>query len=150
MTSHHTLLKQYAYAKKEIINASMAFDERSLEPTFTIVVGLPGESHALDMARSMGLPPEVITQTEQLLGGEQLKLSAIIKDLEGRRIALEEGARMLERRRLFAEERGRRCQRSCPQPGARPDQGASFQPERFTREKRKEIEPDVWPAERCP
>ncbi|HPY10972.1 MAG TPA: Smr/MutS family protein [Sphaerochaeta sp.] len=143
VTSHHTLLKQYAYAKKEIINASMAFDERSLEPTFTIVVGLPGESHALDMARSMGLPPEVITQTEQLLGGEQLKLSAIIKDLEGRRIALEEGARSLERRRLLLQNEVKavqlkelRLNQELAQIKGR--QLSSL--ERFTREKRKEIE----------
>ncbi len=143
VTSHHTLLKQYAYAKKEIINASMAFDERSLEPTFTIVVGLPGESHALDMARSMGLPSQVITQAEQLLGSEQLKLSAIIRDLEGRRIALEEGAKKLEKRRLSLQGEVKAVQLKelrLNQELARIKEGQLSSLERFTRQKRKEIE----------
>ncbi|MCK9547109.1 MAG: Smr/MutS family protein [Sphaerochaeta sp.] len=143
VTSHHTLLKQYAYAKKEIINASMAFDDRSLEPTFTIVVGLPGESHGLDMARSMGLPPGVITQAEELLGSEQLKLSAIIKDLEGRRIALEEAARRVEKRRLMVQAEVRAVQLKelrLNQELALLKANQLTSLERFTREKRRELE----------
>ncbi|HPZ15608.1 MAG TPA: Smr/MutS family protein [Sphaerochaeta sp.] len=143
VTSHHSLLKQYAYAKKEIINASMAFDERSLEPTFTIVVGLSGESHGLDMARSMGLPPSVIAQAETLLGSEQLQLSAIIKDLEGRRIALEEEGKRLERRRiaLHGEIKGVQLKElRLNQQLAQLKAGQLTSLERFTREKRRELE----------
>ncbi|MDY0304480.1 MAG: Smr/MutS family protein, partial [Sphaerochaeta sp.] len=143
VTSHHSLLKQYAYAKKEIINASMAFDERSLEPTFTIVVGLSGESHGLDMARSMGLPLSVIAQAETLLGSEQLQLSAIIKDLEGRRIALEEEGKRLERRRiaLHGEIKGVQLKElRLNQQLAQLKAGQLTSLERFTREKRRELE----------
>lgn len=143
VTSHHSLLKQYAYAKKEIINASMAFDEQSLEPTFTIVVGLSGESHGLDMARSMGLPKKVIAQAEQLLGGEQLKLSAIIKDLEGRRVALEERDRRLEKRRLSLQAEVKAVQLKelrLNQQLLQLKQGQVTSLERFVREQRRSLE----------
>jgi DNA mismatch repair protein MutS2 len=143
VTSHHTHLKQFAYAKREVINASMAFDEASLEPTFTIVVGLPGESHGLDMARQMGLPKEVIGRTETLLGSEQMKLSAIIKDLESKRLNLEKSERaLIDRRRALQQEvkevQLRELRLKQEQASLKRGQLTSL--ERFTRQKRSELE----------
>ncbi len=89
MTSHHGVLKQFAYAKKEVINASMEFNEHSHMPTFRVIQGLPGESHAIDTARYMKLPEEVISRAEQYLGSEAVQIASIIKDLEEKRKELE-------------------------------------------------------------
>jgi DNA mismatch repair protein MutS2 len=89
VTSHHGVLKQFAYAKKEVINASMEFNEHSHMPTFRVIQGLPGESHAIDTARYMKLPEEVISRAEQYLGSEAVQIASIIKDLEEKRKELE-------------------------------------------------------------
>jgi DNA mismatch repair protein MutS2 len=85
VTSHHSVLKQYAYAHAQVLNASMEFDGKTHEPTFRVISGLPGESHAIDTARRMGLPDTVISQAEAYLGSEVVEISAIIRGLEERR-----------------------------------------------------------------
>ncbi len=82
VTSHHMALKQFAYTHESLINASMEFDETTHQPTFRIISGLPGESHAIDTARRMKLPAQVIVKAEGYLGEENLKASEIIKRLE--------------------------------------------------------------------
>lgn len=82
VTSHHTALKQFAYTHRALINASMEFDETTHTPTFRIISGLPGDSHAIDTARRMELPAEVISKAETYLGEQNLKASEIIKRLE--------------------------------------------------------------------
>lgn len=103
VTSHHSVLKQYAYAHKQVLNASMEFNNANHEPTFKVISGVPGDSHALDTARRMNLPDSVITAAEGYLGSEALEISSIIKALEERReeaekreAAMEERSRMLQ------------------------------------------------------
>ncbi len=90
VTSHHGVLKQFAYAKREVINASMEFNEHSHLPTFRVIQGLPGESHAIDTARFMKLPREVVERAEAYLGSEAIQIASIIKDLEDKRKNLEQ------------------------------------------------------------
>lgn len=85
VTSHHSVLKQYAYAQEQLINASMEFDSKTHEPTFRIIAGLPGESHALDTARRMRLPSQVLDQATRYIGSEMVEISSIIKGLEEKR-----------------------------------------------------------------
>ncbi len=89
VTSHHGVLKQFAYAKKEVINASMEFNEASHLPTFRVIQGLPGESHAIDTAKAMKLPKEVVEKAEEYLGSEAVQIGSIIQDLEAKRRDLE-------------------------------------------------------------
>lgn len=96
ISSHHSVLKQYAYAHADALNVSMEFDRQSGESTFRIIEGLPGESHALESARRMQLPPEVIRQAEQYLGSEQLEISNIIRELEEQRRIAHERKKALE------------------------------------------------------
>lgn len=98
VTSHHGVLKQFAYAKKEVINASMEFNEHSHMPTFRVIQGLPGESHAIDTARYMKLPEEVISRAEQYLGSEAVQIASIIKDLEEKRKELEKQEEKTQKR----------------------------------------------------
>jgi len=82
ITSHHTLLKQYAYAHPHVLNASMEFDEKTHNPTFKVISGLPGDSHAIDTARRMGLPETLLKTAESHIGSQNMKVSAIISSLE--------------------------------------------------------------------
>lgn len=84
-TSHHGVLKQFAYANDNVLNASMEFDEKTLEPTFRVISGLPGESHAIDTAIRMHLPKSVTNSARKYMGKEAVKISSIIKGLEIKR-----------------------------------------------------------------
>lgn len=97
-TSHHGVLKQYAYGSDIVQNASMEFDEKTLEPTFKVIEGLPGESHAIDTARRMRLPKVVTVSAQKYMGQEAMKISSIIRNLETLRREAESHKTELERR----------------------------------------------------
>ncbi|MBR2282176.1 MAG: endonuclease MutS2, partial [Spirochaetales bacterium] len=97
-TSHHGVLKQYAYGSDMVQNASMEFDEKTLEPTFRVIEGLPGESHAIDTARRMRLPKAVTISAQKYMGQEAMKISSIIRNLETLRREAEAHKAELERR----------------------------------------------------
>ncbi len=82
ITSHHSVLKQYAYAAKGIINASMEFDERNNIPTYRVISGLPGESYAIETAERMKMPKIITHTAKSYLSDETVKISTIIKGLE--------------------------------------------------------------------
>jgi DNA mismatch repair protein MutS2 len=103
VTSHHSVLKQYAYAHAEVLNASMEFDNETHEPTFKVINGIPGDSHALDTARRMNLPAEVMVAATQYLGAEKVEISSIIKALEQRRKEADEREQALEKRALLLQ-----------------------------------------------
>jgi len=81
-TSHHGLLKNYGYTREHVSNASMEFDTVHHTPTYRIVFGMPGESHALEIAKLSGLSKDVIQQAENYLHSEQHDVSSMIKELE--------------------------------------------------------------------
>lgn len=95
VTSHHGLLKEYAYSQANIMNAAMEFDEASGKPTFTIIPNVIGQSHALATAQAMGLPKEVLLSAEELLGSDRLEISTVLKRLEEERRLVEERSKAL-------------------------------------------------------
>jgi DNA mismatch repair protein MutS2 len=89
ITSHLASLKHKAYISDEMLNASMEFDESSHMPTFRVVCGLPGDSHAIDTAIRMKLPQVVIKSAKKYLGDEQFQIGEIVKRLENERLQVE-------------------------------------------------------------
>jgi DNA mismatch repair protein MutS2 len=108
VTTHQGALKNYGYTRPGVENASVEFDGATLTPTYRVVMGLPGESRALDIARRRGLPDSIVEGARQYLEGEQADLSALIAELKARRQELEKARSeaAAEERRL-AEERRR-------------------------------------------
>ena len=76
----------------------MEFDEKTLEPTFRVIEGLPGESHAIDTAKRMRLPKSVTYSAQRYMGQEAMKISSIIRNLETLRREAESHKAELERR----------------------------------------------------
>jgi len=89
ITSHLDSLKHRAYVSPFMLNSSMEFDENSHLPTFRVVSGLPGDSHAIDTAIRMKLPKQVIDGAKRYLGDDQLKIGQIVKTLENERKEVE-------------------------------------------------------------
>jgi DNA mismatch repair protein MutS2 len=61
-TTHYSGLKMYAAREEEVINASVEFDEKTLEPTYRLLVGMAGASSGLDIARRFGFPEEIVDE----------------------------------------------------------------------------------------
>jgi DNA mismatch repair protein MutS2 len=81
VTTHQGILKNYGYTREGVENASMEFDGRTLSPTFRIVMGIPGESRALEIAARNGLPTDLVARAGNYLAGEQADISALIAGL---------------------------------------------------------------------
>jgi DNA mismatch repair protein MutS2 len=111
-TTHHDRLKAYASTTPGIVNAAMEFDEANLRPTYRLLVGVPGTSSGLEIARRLGLPERVIGRAQASLSPESREARDLIAYLHrsrdevdaARRLAREELARLeAERRSLQTE-----------------------------------------------
>jgi DNA mismatch repair protein MutS2 len=80
-TTHHGILKNYGYTREGVQNACMEFDTTSLEPTFRILMGIPGSSHALDIAEGVGVPRELIDKAKSYLDDERGDVAELIRKL---------------------------------------------------------------------
>ena len=81
ITTHQGVIKNYGYTHSECINASVEFNAKTLTPSYRIVMGVPGESHALDIAKKAGLPKKVIECACRYLASEQADVSSLIRGL---------------------------------------------------------------------
>ncbi|OJF76239.1 MAG: hypothetical protein BKP49_08855 [Treponema sp. CETP13] len=81
VTTHHGILKNFGYTHKSCVNASVDFDETTLSPTYRIQMGVPGESHALDIARRSGLNSEIVEMAEKYITDGDTNVSKLIKGL---------------------------------------------------------------------
>lgn len=81
VTTHHGILKNYGYTHPACINASVDFDENTLSPTYRLLMGIPGESHALDIAKRSGLPKAVSQKAKEYMTNESADVSKLIKGL---------------------------------------------------------------------
>ncbi len=83
-TTHHGILKNYGATRKGAQNASMGFDRESFAPTFRILMGIPGESHALEIARRNGMPGLVLEDARSYLNDERTDISRLVSSLAER------------------------------------------------------------------
>ncbi|MBE3572156.1 MAG: endonuclease MutS2 [Moorella humiferrea] len=90
-TTHYSELKAYAYATPKVENAAVEFDSETLEPTYNLVIGTPGESNAFVIAARLGLAPDIIERASNLLGEENRRISRLITGLaEDKRVSARE------------------------------------------------------------
>lgn len=90
ITSHLSPLKLFALETPGLKNASMGFAVGTLAPTYQLQVGQPGRSYALAIANRMGLPRDVLSRAEELLGPEAGLMERMLSELERERRELGE------------------------------------------------------------
>ena len=107
VTTHHGILKNYGYTREGVENASMEFDGKTLSPTFKIVMGIPGESRALDIASRNGFPLDLVGRARSYLDDERSDVSALISGLKEKHKELDAvvEAGKKEEQRLIEERR---------------------------------------------
>jgi DNA mismatch repair protein MutS2 len=93
VTTHHGILKNYGYSRRGVENASVEFDSRTLSPTYRIVMGIPGESRALDIAERNGIGAEIIAGARTYLAGERSDISELIRGLKDKHRELDQALR---------------------------------------------------------
>jgi DNA mismatch repair protein MutS2 len=90
VTSHHGILKNYGYSREGCQNASVDFNGETLTPTYRILMGVPGESHALDIALRNGLAPVVVRGARSYLAEERADVAVLIRGLKNKHREVEE------------------------------------------------------------
>ncbi|HEV7220848.1 MAG TPA: endonuclease MutS2 [Terriglobales bacterium] len=68
ISTHHTSLKVYGANTNGVVNASVGFNESTLQPTFELKIGVPGSSAGINIARRLGLNPSIIESAFSRLG----------------------------------------------------------------------------------
>lgn len=88
-TTHLTEIIGFVQREDGMVNAAMAFDRQKLAPLYRLVVGEPGESHALEIARRYGLPERVVDFARGMIGTMEADFHALLRDLKEKREQLD-------------------------------------------------------------
>jgi len=80
VTTHNNDLKALAYQIAGVENASVEFDPETLKPTFRVLIGQPGHSNALIIARRLGLAPEVVDRARAFLSADRLRADDLLRE----------------------------------------------------------------------
>ncbi|HET7094240.1 MAG TPA: Smr/MutS family protein, partial [Thermomicrobiales bacterium] len=84
-TTHYSEVKAFAYATPGVENASVEFDVQSLSPTYRLMIGVPGKSNALAIARRLGMPAAIIERASGLLDPDEVRAETLLQDIRRRR-----------------------------------------------------------------
>lgn len=114
-TTHQPELKRLTEDRPGMQNAGMVFDDASGKPTYRLVQGVPGRSHALSLAAQVGFPQDVLDRAKSLIPSDELDLSELLEKAAREKVAAETARVEAERLRdevarheaVLREERGR-------------------------------------------
>jgi DNA mismatch repair protein MutS2 len=119
ISTHHTSLKVYGANTPGVINASVGFNEATLQPTYELKIGVPGASAGINIAQRLGLNSAIIETARARLGtqardvGEFLdRLHADLREMEGERLRLQVGQQELEREKARLAVEGKKEQQA--------------------------------------
>ncbi len=105
VTTHFNELKEYALLSKKLMNACMQFDEKTLKPTYKLMVGIPGVSNALKIAGTLGLNDYILNQAKDSITEEQARFETVLRQAQYTKMQVENEKEALktERENLNAE-----------------------------------------------
>ncbi|MBO4577294.1 MAG: Smr/MutS family protein [Paludibacteraceae bacterium] len=81
ITTHYTNLKHLAEQTEGIVNGAMLYDRGALRPLFQLSIGQAGSSFAIEIARQIGLPEDIISQATELIGAEHIDYDKQLQDI---------------------------------------------------------------------
>ncbi len=81
ITTHYTNLKYYADKSQGVVSGAMTFDVQNITPLFRLEMGKPGSSFALEIARKIGLPEDIISSAKDKIGDGQVFIEKQMRDI---------------------------------------------------------------------
>ncbi len=81
VTTHYQNLKHFADDTPGLVNGSMLYDRHLMQPMFRLSIGNPGSSFAVEIARKIGLPKEIIDSAEEIVGSDYINLDKYLLDI---------------------------------------------------------------------
>lgn len=81
VTTHYQNLKHFADTHEGVANGAMLYDRNAMCPLFRLAIGQPGSSFAIDIARRIGLPDEVIRRASEIVGSEYIQSDRYLQDI---------------------------------------------------------------------
>ena len=81
ITTHYQNLKHFADSHKGIVNGAMLYDRHLMQPLFQLRIGNPGSSFAIEIARKIGLPQEVIEDASEIVGRDYIDADKYLQDI---------------------------------------------------------------------
>ncbi len=119
ISTHHTSLKVYGANTSGVINASVGFDEATLQPTYELKIGVPGASAGINIAQRLGLNPAIIESARSRLGSQTQdvgrfldRLHADLREVEAERIRMKAREQELDREKQHLASEGRKEQQT--------------------------------------
>lgn len=132
VATHYPELKAFAHNAQGVQNASVEFDPKSLRPTYRLLIGIPGRSNALAIARRLGISDEILEEARGMVDPQEMRADDLLDDIhrqldlareesaraEKIRVALEQEKRELRQRLAQIEEERVRVLESAQQDAA--------------------------------
>lgn len=106
-TTHYAELKLYAMRTEGIVNASCEFDVETLQPTYRLLVGIPGKSNAFAISQKLGLPGYIIETAKEQMSQETRNFEDVLTDLEDTRRRNAKQQEQLDKMKADLERRSR-------------------------------------------
>jgi DNA mismatch repair protein MutS2 len=119
ISTHHTSLKVYGANTDGVINASVGFNESTLQPTYKLKIGVPGASAGINIAQRLGLNPAIIESARTRLGSQTKDIARFLdrlhedlRNLENERAQMQAREQELEKEKSNLAKEGRKEQQS--------------------------------------
>lgn len=81
ITTHYQNLKHFANENAGVVNGAMLYDRHLMQPLFTLSIGNPGSSFAIEIARKIGLPEDVIADASTIVGSDYINMDKYLQDI---------------------------------------------------------------------
>ena len=81
LTTHYQNLKHFAEDHEGVVNGAMLYDRHEMRALFQLQIGNPGSSFAVEIARKIGLPEEVIADASEIVGSEYIQSDKYLQDI---------------------------------------------------------------------